>query len=114
MGLYYDFIAIIDTRISHSSLTNWNERSKAKGSLHSIVCGTVSYMIGTRYFWISDQSIMSRQKGVFRVNCIDCLDRTNVVQVRYRRHFTHINSYQRNGTVSFCSTRYEQAAPCGG
>jgi hypothetical protein len=25
--------------------------------------------------------IMSEQKGVFRVNCIDCLDRTNVVQV---------------------------------
>lgn len=24
---------------------------------------------------------MSEQKGVFRVNCIDCLDRTNVVQV---------------------------------
>lgn len=24
---------------------------------------------------------MSTQKGVFRTNCIDCLDRTNVVQV---------------------------------
>lgn len=24
---------------------------------------------------------MSQQKGAFRVNCIDCLDRTNVVQV---------------------------------
>jgi hypothetical protein len=24
---------------------------------------------------------MSTQKGVFRINCIDCLDRTNVVQV---------------------------------
>lgn len=23
---------------------------------------------------------MSEQKGVFRVNCIDCLDRTNVVE----------------------------------
>lgn len=23
---------------------------------------------------------MSQQRGVFRVNCIDCLDRTNVVQ----------------------------------
>ena len=25
---------------------------------------------------------MSEQKGAFRVNCIDCLDRTNVVEVR--------------------------------
>ena len=24
---------------------------------------------------------MAQQRGVFRVNCIDCLDRTNVVQV---------------------------------
>lgn len=25
-------------------------------------------------------SVMSVQQGVFRTNCIDCLDRTNVVQ----------------------------------
>jgi hypothetical protein len=37
--------------------------------------------IHCRFFWISNNSIMSKQKGVFRVNCIDCLDRTNVVQV---------------------------------
>lgn len=35
-----------------------------------------------RYFWMSDDVLFSRQKGVFRVNCIDCLDRTNVVQVQ--------------------------------
>ena len=29
---------------------------------------------------------MSEQKGAFRVNCIDCLDRTNVVQV----HSIHV------------------------
>jgi hypothetical protein len=28
---------------------------------------------------------MSQQKGVFRVNCIDCLDRTNVVQSAFGR-----------------------------
>jgi len=27
-----------------------------------------------------DNSPVSMQKGVFRTNCIDCLDRTNVVQ----------------------------------
>lgn len=30
--------------------------------------------------------LLSKQKGVFRVNCIDCLDRTNVVQVSRRSH----------------------------
>ncbi|PCH37867.1 hypothetical protein WOLCODRAFT_161110 [Wolfiporia cocos MD-104 SS10] len=38
------------------------------------------------YFWISHETIMSQQKGVFRVNCIDCLDRTNVVESAFARH----------------------------
>jgi len=32
------------------------------------------------YFMIHDFSVSSLQTGVFRTNCIDCLDRTNVVQ----------------------------------
>jgi hypothetical protein len=32
------------------------------------------------YFMIQDSVVLSQQKGVFRTNCIDCLDRTNVVQ----------------------------------
>ncbi|KAH9952101.1 SacI homology domain-containing protein, partial [Amylocystis lapponica] len=38
------------------------------------------------YFWVSNNSIMSQQKGVFRVNCIDGLDRTNVVEGTFARH----------------------------
>ncbi|KAH9857173.1 SacI homology domain-containing protein [Lenzites betulinus] len=38
------------------------------------------------YFWISNSQIMSKQKGVFRVNCIDGLDRTNVVESAFARH----------------------------
>jgi len=33
--------------------------------------------------------VISTQKGVFRTNCIDCLDRTNIVQTLISRHFTH-------------------------
>ncbi|KAM7249356.1 hypothetical protein ACFE04_019842 [Oxalis oulophora] len=32
------------------------------------------------YCWVDNQGLISKQNGVFRVNCIDCLDRTNVVQ----------------------------------
>lgn len=33
------------------------------------------------YFLINSEGmIISTQEGVFRTNCIDCLDRTNVVQ----------------------------------
>ncbi|KAI0723971.1 SacI homology domain-containing protein [Cerioporus squamosus] len=38
------------------------------------------------YFWISNNQIMSQQKGVFRVNCIDSLDRTNVVESAFARY----------------------------
>ncbi|EKM55175.1 uncharacterized protein PHACADRAFT_184007 [Phanerochaete carnosa HHB-10118-sp] len=41
---------------------------------------------GHGYLWISNDLIMSQQKGVFRVNCIDCLDRTNVVESAFARH----------------------------
>ncbi|KAF8163607.1 SacI homology domain-containing protein [Crassisporium funariophilum] len=38
------------------------------------------------YFWVSNDILFSRQKGIFRVNCIDCLDRTNVVQSAFARY----------------------------
>ncbi len=37
----------------------------------------------------NDYQILSTQKGVFRTNCIDCLDRTNVVQTIFSRIITH-------------------------
>ena len=42
-------------------------------------------------FYVDGEGISSRQEGVFRVNCIDCLDRTNVVQgVLARIHLEHL------------------------
>ncbi|XP_064095163.1 phosphatidylinositol-3-phosphatase SAC1-like [Macrobrachium nipponense] len=32
------------------------------------------------YCWVDKEGTICRQNGIFRVNCIDCLDRTNVVQ----------------------------------
>lgn len=42
------------------------------------------------YFMISSEdTVLSLQQGVFRTNCIDCLDRTNVVQsLLARRNLT--------------------------
>jgi len=38
------------------------------------------------YFWqINKATVLSKQKGVFRTNCMDCLDRTNVVQSAFAR-----------------------------
>ncbi|KAK1154352.1 phosphatidylinositide phosphatase SAC2-like [Acipenser oxyrinchus oxyrinchus] len=33
-----------------------------------------------KWFWMAQGKVISRQLGTVRVNCIDCLDRTNVVQ----------------------------------
>lgn len=33
-----------------------------------------------RYCWLDRHGVVCTQQGVFRINCIDCLDRTNVVQ----------------------------------
>jgi len=44
------------------------------------------------FLWISDKVVLSQQKGVYRVNCIDCLDRTNVVQASHIIHLLVIVS----------------------
>ena len=38
-----------------------------------------------RYCWMDSHGLVCAQRGVFRVNCIDCLDRTNVVQTAISR-----------------------------
>lgn len=52
------------------------------------------------YFSVSqDGTLHSQQTGVFRTNCIDCLDRTNVVQSLFakrilERQLQHYNILQ--------------------
>ncbi|XP_045188932.2 uncharacterized protein LOC123546584 [Mercenaria mercenaria] len=38
-----------------------------------------------RYCWVDRKGMICEQRGVFRVNCVDCLDRTNVVQTAIAR-----------------------------
>lgn len=47
----------------------------------SILVNALATMLADMgYCWRDKQGTICMQKGVFRVNCIDCLDRTNVVQ----------------------------------
>ena len=43
--------------------------------------GKAEFSQSNSYTWYSGKHTMSQQKAVYRINCIDCLDRTNVVQV---------------------------------
>jgi hypothetical protein len=38
-----------------------------------------------RYCWLDNEGMICEQRGVFRVNCIDCLDRTNIVMTAIAR-----------------------------
>ena len=42
---------------------------------------------------LSEKTVLTLQKGVFRVNCLDCLDRTNLVQSKI--------AYEVMGTILF-------------
>uniref|UniRef100_A0A672NSV0 SAC domain-containing protein n=1 Tax=Sinocyclocheilus grahami TaxID=75366 RepID=A0A672NSV0_SINGR len=39
----------------------------------------------TRWAWVDQAGVICQQEGIFRVNCMDCLDRTNVVQAAIAR-----------------------------
>ncbi|XP_016392126.1 phosphatidylinositide phosphatase SAC2 isoform X2 [Sinocyclocheilus rhinocerous] len=38
-----------------------------------------------RWAWVDQAGVICQQEGIFRVNCMDCLDRTNVVQAAIAR-----------------------------
>ncbi|MGH0115871.1 UNVERIFIED_CONTAM: hypothetical protein FKN15_054227 [Acipenser sinensis] len=38
-----------------------------------------------KWGWVDQAGVICRQEGLFRVNCMDCLDRTNVVQAAIAR-----------------------------
>ncbi|XP_034249540.1 phosphatidylinositide phosphatase SAC2 isoform X2 [Thrips palmi] len=46
------------------------------------------------YCWRDKEGLICSQKGVFRVNCIDCLDRTNVVQTALAKAAMEIQLYK--------------------
>lgn len=45
--------------------------------------------------YICKEEFKKTQKGTFRVNCVDCLDRCNVVQCALLRHFAHYILHQK-------------------
>ncbi|XP_050554102.1 phosphatidylinositide phosphatase SAC2 isoform X6 [Spodoptera frugiperda] len=53
----------------------------------SILINALADVIGEmRFCWRDDRGLICTQNGVFRVNCIDCLDRTNVVQTAIAKY----------------------------
>ncbi|XP_076157658.1 phosphatidylinositol-3-phosphatase SAC1-A [Alosa pseudoharengus] len=61
------------------------------------------------YFWVdSDGKVVTQQSGMFRSNCMDCLDRTNVIQSLLARRSLQ-NQLQRMGVLNVGQKIDEQA-----
>lgn len=46
-----------------------------------LVNGIEDILQEMRYSWVDSHGLICHQESTFRINCMDCLDRTNVVQV---------------------------------
>ncbi|KAI0005981.1 SacI homology domain-containing protein [Russula compacta] len=79
------------TELSDVKYCQYDFHAETKGMKYENISGLLAQLERSfesqGFLWISDQFILSRQKGVYRVNCIDCLDRTNVmIQSAFARH----------------------------
>ena len=43
-----------------------------------------------RYCLIENDEVIYNQNGIFRVNCVDCLDRTNIIQTAIAKTIMNI------------------------
>ncbi|CDS42484.1 phosphatidylinositide phosphatase SAC2 [Echinococcus multilocularis] len=50
------------------------------GNVSVLLEGIKDIIRDMQYYWLHRNNLMCKQESVFRVNCIDCLDRTNLVQ----------------------------------
>ncbi|KAI9505640.1 SacI homology domain-containing protein [Coemansia spiralis] len=62
----------------------WDFHYETRGMRYENIKQLVSQLereiSGMGYYWSTKSQTFTLQKGAFRVNCMDCLDRTNVVQ----------------------------------
>ncbi|XP_027240100.2 phosphatidylinositide phosphatase SAC2 isoform X2 [Cricetulus griseus] len=55
-------------------------------------------ILDMKWCWVDQAGVICKQEGIFRVNCMDCLDRTNVVQAAIARVvMEHQGDFTRTG-----------------
>ncbi|KIM25985.1 hypothetical protein M408DRAFT_330774 [Serendipita vermifera MAFF 305830] len=73
-----------EANLSDAKYLEWDFHAECRGMRYENISKLTRQLERTfeqqGFYWISGSTTMSQQRGVFRVNCIDCLDRTNVVQ----------------------------------
>lgn len=67
---------------------------------------------GMAFHWRDEHGIICKQKGIFRVNCMDCLDRTNIVQTALGRAVLESQLVKLGLLAPFTSSLPEQLKSC--
>lgn len=76
-----------DADVRYQAFDFHNECKGMKyGNISKLVDALSDVFSEQGYFWTNGPDVMREQRGTFRVNCIDCLDRTNVVESALARH----------------------------
>ncbi|KAG0203450.1 inositol polyphosphate 5-phosphatase [Mortierella sp. NVP41] len=76
----------VSPSLKHLHMTRFDYHSQVKGGNYEQVQSLLQHIRGDSerygYFYhdLHSNSIIQTQRGVFRTNCLDCLDRTNVIQ----------------------------------
>jgi hypothetical protein len=97
-------LALDDPNITYVTF-DFHRHFKAdqNGAIQRLVTATRSLNKKFKFCWV-DTNVSSgplcRQDGVFRVNCMDCLDRTNVVQTAFCKEVLQ-SALQKLGIIPF-------------
>lgn len=76
--------AVLDLNDAATNYIAWDFHKACKGmkyeNISALTDQLAPIMNEQNFLWCTDTTLYTEQSGVFRVNCMDCLDRTNVIQ----------------------------------
>ncbi|KAI3382435.1 hypothetical protein SNEBB_003487 [Seison nebaliae] len=101
--LFYDFLYhVLRYNSQHLHFVGFDFHAECKGLRFDKAIMVVDYLRSKLeywgFFWLSGNRIKKIQRGVCRVNCVDCLDRTNVMQMTLAK-FLLLFTFKKLGVV---------------
>ncbi|KAM6186343.1 phosphatidylinositide phosphatase SAC2 isoform 1-T1 [Rhynchocyon petersi] len=74
---------------SHLTYVSFDFHEHCRGmkfeNVQTLTDAIYDIILDMKWCWVDRDGVICKQEGIFRVNCMDCLDRTNVVQAAIAR-----------------------------
>ncbi|KAM4852168.1 phosphatidylinositide phosphatase SAC2 isoform 2-T2 [Thomomys bottae] len=74
---------------SHLTYVSFDFHEHCRGmkfeNVQTLTDAIYDIILDMKWCWVDPAGVICKQEGIFRVNCMDCLDRTNVVQAAIAR-----------------------------